>query len=265
MPVADSEIEAARALLERAVRDAGALALEMSRAPLKQWTKGASSPVSEADIAADELLKKALLGAAPDFGWVSEETVDDKSRLSRALTWVVDPIDGTRAFLAGRDDWCVSVALVSEGRPVAGAVFAPAREEMFIAALGRGATLNGTPIRTVAGREMSGISLAGPRTLVEELGLPRMGVSIVPQIGSLALRLAQVSDGRLAAAFAGANSHDWDLAAADLLVHEAGGRMTTLGGEQLRYNRPTLKHDVLLAAGADRHAFLVAHLKSPQA
>ena len=103
MPVADSEIEAARALLERAVRDAGALALEMSRAPLKQWTKGASSPVSEADIAADELLKKALLGASPDYGWLSEETVDDESRLSRALTWVVDPIDGTRAFLAARD------------------------------------------------------------------------------------------------------------------------------------------------------------------
>lgn len=262
MPVADSEIDTARALIEAAAREAGALALQMSRAPMKQWIKGASSPVSEADIAADDLLKRRLMGAAPNYGWLSEETVDDAARLSRSLTWVVDPIDGTRAFLAGRDDWCVSVALVAEGRPVAGAIFAPAREEMFVAVRGRGATLNGLPIHAATGRELDGVALAGPRKMVDEFGLERLGASLVPRIGSLALRLAQVSDGRLAAALAGANSHDWDLAAADLLVHEAGGRMTTLGGTQLRYNQPKLMHDVLVAAGADRHAFLVAHLGS---
>lgn len=262
MPVADSDINAARVLIENAAREAGALALQMSRAPLKQWIKGESSPVSEADMAADALLKTRLLGATPDYGWLSEETTDDETRLSRSFTWIVDPIDGTRAFLAGRDDWCVSVALVSEGRPVAGAIFAPARDEMFAAAFGHGATLNGVPIRAAAGRDLSGAALAGPRKLVEALELPQLGASLVPRIGSLALRLAQVSDGRLAAALAGANSHDWDLAAADLLVHEAGGRMTTLGGEELRYNRPKLMHDVLVAAGADRHAFLVAHLQS---
>jgi myo-inositol-1(or 4)-monophosphatase len=265
LPVADSDIHAARVLVEAAAREAGALALEMSRAPIRQWTKGASSPVSEVDIAADDLLKKILRGAAPGYGWLSEETIDDESRLSRPLTWVVDPIDGTRAFLAGRDDWCVSIALVAEGRPVAGAVFAPAREEMFAAALHHGATLNGAPIRTAPGGDLNGAALAGPRKLVEEFELLQLGATVVPRIGSLALRLAQVSDGRLAAAFASADSHDWDLAAADLLVHEAGGRMTTLGGDELRYNRPVLKHDLLVAAGADRHAFLVAHLGSSQA
>lgn len=265
MPAADTDIIAARALIENAVREAGALALEMSRGPLRQWIKGASSPVSEADIAVNELLKARLLGASPEHGWLSEESVDDETRLSRSLTWIVDPIDGTRAFLAGRDDWSVSVALVAAGRPIAGAVFAPARGEMFVAARGGGATLNGVSIHTAEGRGMDGIPLAGPRTLVEELALPRLGATIAPRVGSLALRLAQVSDGRLAAAFAGAHSHDWDLAAADILVHEAGGRVTTLGGEELRYNRPDLMHGILMAAGADRHAFLVTHLEAQRA
>jgi myo-inositol-1(or 4)-monophosphatase len=191
--------------------------------------------------------------------------IDDEVRLGRRLTWVVDPIDGTRNYIAGREDWSLSVALVADGRPVVGTVFAPARGEMFLASAGTGATLNGRPIQVAAGADMMQAQLAGPRNMLEEAGLVSLGATIVPRIGSLALRLALVSDGRLSAAFASGSSHDWDLAAADLLVHEAGGRMTTLKGDTLRYNRPQLVHDVLVAAGRDRHAWLVSHLESHRA
>ncbi len=105
------------ALLTDTVRQAGALALSMFRTELKNWIKGASSPVSEADIAANDLLERELRAATPDYGWLSEESTDDESRLGKRLVWIVDPIDGTRAYLAGREDWCVSVALVEGAAP----------------------------------------------------------------------------------------------------------------------------------------------------
>src|SRR6202020_2104421 len=130
------------ALLANTVREAGALALSLFRTELKNWTKGASSPVSEADIAVNDLLERRLRSATPDYGWLSEESVDDESRLDRHLVWIVDPIDGTRGYLAGREDWCVSVALVENTTPVLAAVFAPASDEFFFAARGQGAARN---------------------------------------------------------------------------------------------------------------------------
>ena len=124
------------------VREAGALALSMFRTELKNWTKGASSPVSEADIAVNDLIESRLRSATPDYGWLSEESADDEARLGKKLVWIVDPIDGTRAYLAGREDWCVSVALVEDATPVLAAVFAPATDEFFFAMRGQGATRN---------------------------------------------------------------------------------------------------------------------------
>src|SRR3954464_4180822 len=113
------------ALLTDTVREAGALALALFRTELKNWTKGASSPVSEADIAVNDLLERRLRSATPDYGWLSEESVDDEPRLGKSLTGIFDPIDGTRGYLAGREDWCVSVALVEDATPVLAAVFVP--------------------------------------------------------------------------------------------------------------------------------------------
>src|ERR1700729_3260360 len=129
------------ALLRDTVQEAGGLGLSLFRTELKNWTKGASSPVSEADIAVNDLLERRLRSATPDYGWLSEESVDDDQRLGKHLTWIVDPIDGTRAYLAGREDWCVSVALVEGAAPVLAAVFAPVTDEFFFAARGDGATL----------------------------------------------------------------------------------------------------------------------------
>lgn len=249
-------------LLKDVVRDAGRLALSMFRTELKNWTKGASSPVSEADIAVNDLLESALRSATPDYGWLSEESADDEHRLGRRLVWIVDPIDGTRAYLAGREDWCVSVALVEGGSPVLAAVFAPASEEFFFAVRGEGATLNGMSVQATTGTAIDFSRMAGPKPLVERLNTaPNDAVTLHPRIGSLALRLCRVAQGRLDAAFAGGQSRDWDLAAANLIVQEANGSMTALSGETILYNRREVTHGVLVAAGRDRHASIVSHFR----
>jgi len=248
-------------LLKDTVREAGVLALSLFRTELRNWTKGASSPVSEADIAVNDLLEARLRAATPDYGWLSEESVDDDERLGRRLTWIVDPIDGTRGYLAGREDWCVSVALVEDAAPVLAAVFVPVAGEFFFAARGHGATLNDQPIRATSGTRIDFSRLAGPKPLVERLNIAPGEIALHPRIGSLALRLCRVAQGELDAAFAGGNSHDWDLAAADLIVQEANGRMTALSGEGILYNRREATHGVLVAAGRDRHASIVSHFR----
>jgi myo-inositol-1(or 4)-monophosphatase len=233
----------------------------MFRTELREWTKGASSPVSEADIAANDLIESKLRSATPDYGWLSEESADDLSRLGKQLVWIVDPIDGTRSYLAGREDWCVSVALVEGSSPLLAAVFAPVTDEFFVAERGQGATCNNVRIEASHGDSLDFPRIAGPKPLVERLDRSRSDLVLHSRIGSLALRLCRVADGNLDAAFAGGQSRDWDLAAADLIVHEAKGRMTSLTGETILYNQPDVTHGTLVAAGRDRHARIVAHFR----
>jgi myo-inositol-1(or 4)-monophosphatase len=249
-------------LLKAAVREAGALALSLFRTELKNWTKGASSPVSEADIAVNDLLETRLRSATPDYGWLSEESADDEQRLGKHLVWIVDPIDGTRGYLAGREDWCVSVALVEDAAPLLAAVFVPVSNEFFFAGRGQGATRNDIPLRATVGTEMDFSRVAGPKPLVERLKASPGDITLHPRIGSLALRLCRVADGSLDAAFAGGQSRDWDLAAANLIVQEANGNMTALSGETILYNRREVAHGVLVAAGHDRHASIVSHFRN---
>jgi len=239
--------------IETAVRDAGVLALRWFKAPVRSWLKHGHSPVSEADIAVDRLLRDRLAALAPHGGWLSEETDDDAARLDAAEVWIVDPIDGTRAFLAGLSDWTISVALARAGRPVLAAVYAPVTEELFLAAAGAGATRNGATIAATAGGDLRGARVAGPRRYLESLAAISREIVLEPKVNSLALRLTRVAQGVLDVAFASHHSHDWDLAAADLLVHEAGGTLTTFGGEVLAYNRPQPTHGALIAAGRSRH------------
>jgi myo-inositol-1(or 4)-monophosphatase len=252
-------LERDAALLTDAVREAGALSLSLFRTELKNWTKGASSPVSEADIRVNDLHESRLRSATPDYGWLSEESVDDDKRLGKRLTWIVDPIDGTRGYLAGREDWCVSVALVEDATPVLAAVFVPVSDEFFFAVRGQGATLNGVSVAAATGTELDFSRVAGPKPLVERLSRSSDEVVLHPRIGSLALRLCRVAQGSLDAAFAGGQSRDWDLAAANLIVQEANGNMTALSGDTILYNRREVTHGVLVAAGRDRHARIVEH------
>jgi myo-inositol-1(or 4)-monophosphatase len=250
------------ALLTDTVREAGALAFSLFRTELKNWTKGASSPVSEADIAVNDLIEGKLRSATPEYGWLSEESADDLTRVDKRLVWIVDPIDGTRAYLAGREDWCVSVALVADAQPVIAVVFAPASDEFFFAQRGCGSWLNGGAVRATPGTGLDFSRIAGPKPLVEQLNRSGGEISLHPRIGSLALRLCRVADGKLDAAFAGGQSRDWDLAAANLIVQEANGSMTALSGDTILYNRREVTHGVLVAAGRDRHASIVEQFRN---
>ena len=262
MAVSDGAMDRAevRDRLAAAVREAGALALQTFRGQLKSWIKGKSSPVSEADLAVDALLRERLL-TIHDAGWLSEETEDDPARLQRSDVWVVDPIDGTRAYLAGLPDWAVSVALVNAGRPVVAALYAPVTDELFLSIAGTGATLNGVPIKASKGDQIADAKFSGPKRRLESLATMEPAIQTMPRVPSLALRLARVATGALDGAFAGPDSHDWDLAAADLLVHEAGGLISTVTGQSLVYNRPNPVHDALLAAGRARHAVLLSLIR----
>jgi myo-inositol-1(or 4)-monophosphatase len=248
----DLEQEAAR--MAACVRDAGTLALSMFGRPIHTWTKFESSPVSDADIAVNRLLHERLASEGSSIAWLSEESADVPSRLDARYLWIVDPIDGTRAYIAGSPDWSVSVALVDTGRPVAACLYAPVTNQFFMAIAGQGATCNGAPMAATAGASLSQLRIAGPRKLVERLAAREPSFSVLPRVRSLALRLAQVAHGDCDVAIAGPNSHDWDLAAADLLVHEAGGVLAPVGGGSVIYNRPVLRHGTLIAAGRDRFA-----------
>jgi myo-inositol-1(or 4)-monophosphatase len=147
---------------------------------------------------------------------------------------------------------------VHAGRPVVAALYAPVTDELFLSIAGTGATLNGVPIKASMGDRLADAKFSGPKRRLESLAMIEPGIQSMPRVPSLALRLARVATGAIDGAFAGPDSHDWDLAAADLLVHEAGGLISTVTGQSLIYNRPNPVHDALLAAGRARHAMLLS-------
>jgi myo-inositol-1(or 4)-monophosphatase len=219
---------------------------------------------TDTDRQSQETILKHLAAAFPGDALLAEENTPTAAATAKsgARLWIVDPIDGTRGYLAGREDWCVSVALVENTTPVLAAVFAPASDEFFFAARGQGAARNDLAVHATAGSELDFSRIAGPKPLVERLSRSSDDIILHPRIGSLALRLCRVAEGRLDAAFAGGQSRDWDLAAANLIVQEANGNMTALSGDSILYNRREVTHGVLVAAGRDRHASIVEHFRS---
>jgi myo-inositol-1(or 4)-monophosphatase len=262
---AESERSSDLDLLAHAVREAGELALGKFRATFKSWTKLGDSPVSEVDIAVNDLLRDRLSSARPDYAWLSEESVDDSARLDADTVWIVDPIDGTRAFIAGKTDWSVSVALVRHGRPIAAALFAPVEENFMLAEAGKGTALNGVRQRVSGEQGFEGARAAGPPRLIESLLKIHHRIEAVSKVHSLALRIARVATGALDIAFAGRNSHDWDIAAADLIVHEAGGTFTDFKGNPIEYNASNPQHPALVAAGPGRHGALLGIFRDQKA
>ncbi len=248
--------------LATALREAGAIALKFFRGQLRHWTKNKDSPVSEADIAVDEFLRKHL--TQPDIGWLSEESIDDRARMASRRVFIVDPIDGTRAYIAGLPDWSICAALVEDGRPVAAALYAPVSDEMFVASLGAGTTRNGARVGATEGDTLNAARIAAPKNYLDKLAAVNPAIAALPKIHSLALRLTRVADGTIDIAMASARSRDWDLAAADLLVHEAGGAMTNLAGGQLVYNLHDPVHAALVAAGPARHRTMLGLVRERQ-
>ncbi|HET9715469.1 MAG TPA: 3'(2'),5'-bisphosphate nucleotidase CysQ [Pseudolabrys sp.] len=252
-----NDLSALRPKLESILREAGALAIATSRSAFRHWTKGADrSPVSEADIAVNDFLRSRLTDLVSDAVWISEETeAIPEEPFSSA--WIVDPIDGTRAFISGRTDWSISVALAERDRPTVAALFAPASGEMFLASRGGGATLNDAPLRAKDDDALGGVRIAGPKRHLDQFSKVIPGFIAQAKVHSLALRLARVAQGSVDASFASQGSRSWDLAAADLLVHEAGGVLTDFTGEPLKYHSPQRVFGALVAAGRRRHHSLL--------
>ncbi len=214
--------------------------------------KDGGSPVTSADIAADTMLKTAFAVALPDYGWFSEETADTPDRLGMRNIIIADPIDGTRAFTTGLPQWCVSVALVTDGKPIIGCLYAPALQETYLAVAGQGATLNGQSLVFTSPVTDTPSPVAhGPKPMIEWLNT-RHGFSfeVRPKIPSLALRIAMIAAGSGNLGLASPNAHDWDIVAADLILCEAGGRLVDFYGRKPVYNLPDPVHPALLA-GSD--------------
>ena len=242
----NADLDADLELVREAAGAAGELAMRYFRRDPQVWMKAGDSPVTEGDLAVDRLLHERLSAARPDYGWLSEETADSSERLSAVRTFVVDPIDGTRGFIAGADEWCVSVAVVEAGRPLVGVLDCPARKEIYAARLGGGGVCNG---KTIAVREPTGeFRVGGPKPLIQAMPeSSRRHFAAVQYIPSLAYRLAMVARGAIDATFIKANSHDWDLAAADLILAEAGGGVLDRRGETPFYARRETRHGTLVA------------------
>lgn len=251
--------------MTRAALEAGDLALryfkEGANTSASIDYKDGGSPVSEADLAVDALLKARLTPLVQGSGWLSEETADNPERLSRTQVFIVDPIDGTRAFIKGDPRWGVSLALVENGRPVRAVLHMPALRETYVAIAGEGAELNGAPLRASPRPDLKGARFAGPVKAMEALDQQGYAVEREPRVPSLAYRLAMVASGALEAAVASTNAWDWDIAAAHLLIAEAGGRLTDLDMTEPVYNATQPRHNALTAAAPQLHDELVAAIR----
>ncbi|HEU0055500.1 MAG TPA: 3'(2'),5'-bisphosphate nucleotidase CysQ, partial [Longimicrobium sp.] len=221
---------------------------------------GPEQPVTEADLAADRILREILLGARPEYGWLSEETKDSPDRLSRERLWVVDPIDGTNSFVEGIAEFAISVGLVEDGRAVVGVVFNPATGELYHAAEGGGAFLDGAPIHVSTPHDET-----APRTVLAsrwEIGRGEFDRFVAPWVvsplGSTAYKMAKVADGTGDAFISAGPKNEWDVAGAAVIVAEAGGRVTDLAGRALRYNQPDPAWRGVVASNGALHDALLA-------
>jgi myo-inositol-1(or 4)-monophosphatase len=242
-------------LLKSAVREAGKIALEFFGGQYKRWTKDGGSPVTEADLAVDAFLKDALQRARPDYGWLSEESPDDPARLKAHRIFVVDPIDGTVAFMKGRPHFAICAAVVENARPIAGVVFNPATDEFFAGSLGHGAFLNGVPIHVGLRTEIANCRLLGNKSVFT--AWPPMHIE---NVSSIAYRVALVAAGRFDAMISLTAKRDWDLAAADVILSEAGGQLAGADGKPLAYNSATAMQGATVAAGPGLIAPLLTEL-----
>jgi myo-inositol-1(or 4)-monophosphatase len=254
------------AAVRNAAREAGALALpffrEGAETAARLWYKERSSPVTEADIALDTFLKDRLTRLLPEAGWLSEETADDPSRLDRSSVWIVDPIDGTRAFATGHPDWSISIALVTDGRPVFGIVHAPVHDRLYEAHLSQGAFCNSVRMTLPSGPSRERLRVAGPKPLIDRAERRLGSIERLPKVPSLALRMVRVAEGTIDVGLVSSNAADWDIAAADLILHEAGGKLTDFRGNPPPYNRPDPCHGEMVAAASWLHPKAVGAMRT---
>ncbi|GLQ24828.1 hypothetical protein GCM10007853_27020 [Algimonas ampicilliniresistens] len=247
------------ALIERAVREAGRICLDAyHRNDARVWDKCENHPVTDADIAVNDYLQAELMGARPDYGWLSEETKDDQSRRTCRRTFVVDPIDGTRAFIDRKPGFAVSVAIVENGFAVAGCVFNPLKDEFYSARQGCGATLNGKALQVGGCSAVDGCIMVGYSRKFKRLNFPDMRYKIS---NSMAYRMVMVAGSHADATVSFTPKSDWDVAAATLIATEAGAHVTDLNGKLHRYDGETTSGMGVICASPALHALLLERVK----
>lgn len=249
----------ANLLLDLALH-AGEIGLKYFKSENQVWYKEGNSPVSQADKEIDDYLRLNFSQARPDYGWLSEETEDNIQRLTCDRVVIADPIDGTRGFIGGRDEWCISIAIVENGLPIEAILHCPALERTFLASKGQGLELIGTPFpkETKAIKPM----VTGSKKLIETIkDLPDAPFAVMDFIPSLAYRLALVAVGELDGAFARGGASEWDIAAADLILQESGCRLTDDKQAILSYNRERVQVPALIATQNNRYEEIFALAK----
>ncbi|MGV8951526.1 MAG: 3'(2'),5'-bisphosphate nucleotidase CysQ [Cypionkella sp.] len=250
-------------LLTDAARAAGEIALRYWNNAPRVWEKGDQGPVTEADIAVNDMLKSILRSARPSYGWLSEETPDDGARLQCDYVFIIDPIDGTRAFIAGERNFSHSLAVAYRGRVIAGAVYLPAKDQLFTASLDGPALCDGMPITP------SRLLLADdPKILTPKANLDSDFWQGTPPVfrrsfrTSLAYRLCLVAEGRHDGMMSFRNTWEWDIAAGSLIAARAGATVTDGRGQPLLFNNASPHTPGVLAAGPALHSELLARLKA---
>ena len=211
--------------------------------------KAGDNPVTAADHLANSVLREIL--PRGEEGWLSEESVDDLTRLARARVWVVDPVDGTREFVARVPEWCISVAFVEDGRSVAGGICNPCTNEVFLGAVGLGVSRNGQTVRANPRSTISGAVVLASRSEVnrgEWTALTAAPFCVRP-MGSVAYKLALVAVGSADATWSHNPKNEWDVAAGVALVEAAGGYVRTTGGQPLTFNRRCTQLPGIVACG----------------
>ena len=233
-------------------------ALEAARSILENYTPGrvatevkkGGDPVTAADIEIDGALRSILPNEGE--GWLSEETVDDPSRLGAVRTWIVDPVDGTREFVTGIPEWCVSVGLVEDGVPVAGGIVNPATDQLILGAEGLGVTLNGSPAGPTPRTSLDGARVYASRSEVGRGEWERFADASFETVpcGSVAYKLGLVAAGLADATWTLVPKNEWDVAGGAALLRAAGGEVRTLDWSVRTFNRPVTKMDGFVGAGA---------------
>lgn len=251
-------------LLEATAREAGALARDLLTKPLDIKSKGPLGPVTNIDFAVDALLAERLLGARPDYGWLSEESPDDLAgREGKARTFILDPIDGTAALIAKMPQWTISIGLSDSGRAFAGAVYNPMTDELFLGAVGYGATLNGRPVRASLKETLDGARMIGlKQRFADKHGRPSWPKMDIIERQSIAYRLALVAAGLGDATVLFGFKHEWDIAAGAALVEAAGGRISDLWDEPLAFNQEVPRAPGVVASGAPLHPLLIERTRA---
>ena len=249
-------------LVKESILEAGKLALKWFKKDPEQWKKEDGSLVSKADIEINDLLNKLLKNKNPEFGWLSEENEDDKSRLNKKITFVVDPLDGTKAFLEGKKEFSISVAIVKNGLPVSGIVFSPSTDEMFEAEKNKGSWKNNKKVIISNYNRLEKCKMIAFKPMFSHPAWkepwPKMDVE---NRNSIAYRMALVASGQYDAMMALNSKNDWDIAAGDLLISEAGGIVTLHTNKKIIYNIENTKKPSVIGTNKAIHEKIIKRVK----